>query len=562
MKRMTWFALLLVLALAVSPLSALAAYNDHTAYSQFPLVADGEKLTVTVATPRNDTYGIDAEDMWFWIWSEQATGIDFEVEQIGGSAMKERKSLMLASADLPDFLIGITMSADELVKYGVGEGLFKDLTPFINEDVTPWLCKWLAEYPEAKALCTTPDGKMYTLPGFVDYYIISGEPCIRYYTPALEGMELPKTLDEFTALMYSIKEKNPDVNPLGGCEKGADPRFFILNAFGYLTSNSVGNGVALKNDQPVIPAYDEEYVEVLKLLNQYYKDGIITPDFFTMDDTTLKAKVANLEMVTYANAPYTANADISFFQSWDAFSPVTSEYNDEPMTYDNANHIHIGNFEISAICDDKKAETIMRYVDFFFSDLGGMYFWEGPAATSADTLGLVGGYYFEGETTIYADAANGKYANNSAYLHAATIGNPKLGNRSHPITKEIFDLGVTCRPEMRSYFGGDGVNIIPYQYAPENASGWDLGRILENVQPYVKTGYPSVVYRDEDTVVEMSDLQSVLNPYIQTEVAKFITGVRPLDEFEAFRGELKSMGVEDLLAIYQEGYEAYLSNLE
>ena len=400
MKRMTWFALLLVLALAVSPLSALAAYNDHTAYSQFPLVADGEKLTVTVATPRNDTYGIDAEDMWFWIWSEQATGIDFEVEQIGDSAMNERKSLMLASADLPDMLFGIKLSAEELVKYGVGEGLFKDLTPFINEDVTPWLCKWLAEYPEAKALCTTPDGKMYTLPGFLNFYLILSNNALRYHEPTIldAGLGIPRTLDEFTAVMYAIKEKNPDVNPLGGCEKSQDPRFFILNAFGYLCGlgNGSGNGVALKDGQAVIPAYDEEFIEVLKLLNQYYTDGIISPDFFTMDDTTLKAKVANLEMVSWSTAGYVANADKEFFQQWSTFTPLTSAYNDVPMAMDG-NKILSGGFSISSACDDGKAEILMRYVDFFFSDLGALYLWEVPAYNSADTLGIAGGYDVQGD---------------------------------------------------------------------------------------------------------------------------------------------------------------------
>ena len=108
MKKLV--SLLLALMLVLNCAGALAAYNDHTDYVDWPIVKDGEKVTVTVATKRSEQYGKDPEEQWFWVWSETCSGIDFEVEQILSSSVEERKSLMFASGDLPDLLFGINLN--------------------------------------------------------------------------------------------------------------------------------------------------------------------------------------------------------------------------------------------------------------------------------------------------------------------------------------------------------------------------------------------------------------------------------------------------------------------
>ena len=53
-------------------------------------------------------------------------------------------------------------------------------------------------------------------------------------------------------------------------------------------------------------------------------------------------------------------------------------------------------------------------------------------------------------------------------------------------------------------------------------------------------------------------MHTILDPYIESEVAKFITGSRDLSEFSKFQEELKSMGIEELLGYYTEAYNNYL----
>ena len=93
-----WMSCLLAAVLLILPMGALADYNDHTDYVDWPLVPEGEEMTVRVATVRSEQYGKDPEDQWFWIWSEETSGIDFDVDQVLTTAVEERKSLMFASA--------------------------------------------------------------------------------------------------------------------------------------------------------------------------------------------------------------------------------------------------------------------------------------------------------------------------------------------------------------------------------------------------------------------------------------------------------------------------------
>ena len=123
--------------LPVSANAAMKFTNTEGTTYDWPIVKDGEKLTVSVATKRSEQYGKDPDQQWFWIWSETYSGIDFEVDQILSTAVDERKSLMFASGDLPDLLFGINLDTSELVRYGMGEGMLLDLTPYITPEIMP-----------------------------------------------------------------------------------------------------------------------------------------------------------------------------------------------------------------------------------------------------------------------------------------------------------------------------------------------------------------------------------------------------------------------------------------
>lgn len=359
---------------------------DHTSFSQFPLVAEGENVKVSVVSVRNAAYALEASERWFWKWSEQATGIDFEISEILDTSLADQKSLLFASDALPDLIMQLALTPAELMLYGVQEHQLKDLAPFITEERMPWLSKWLAKYPEAKATCTTPDGCMYTLPFFTNMGVpVSMQERIDINTTLLEecGMEIPTTVDELTAFLYKVKELHPDYVPMSGiagaCAVNAassggttlNPMSYLLNAFGYITegTNDYGYEVALKNGKVVIPCGDPDFVEFLKLANQYYKDGILQQDFFTADNVSVTALATEHRTAMLTTPAYNILPTEEEFTQWVSVKPLTSSVN-SVQQWKNSDPITCGGVAISSRTSDELTDKILRYLDFFYSELG------------------------------------------------------------------------------------------------------------------------------------------------------------------------------------------------
>lgn len=566
-------SLLLVGILLTACVPALADYNDHTDYVDWPIVTDGS-VKVSVLMSRNETDGIDADKMWFWIWSEKFTGIDFEVEQVLESSKGERKTLMLASGDLPDLVWNLGLSDAELVRYGMGEGLFLDLKPYITPEIMPYLCAWDEVHPEGLAYSTTPDGKIYSFPAYVDLYILS-DPGVnlsvnnKYLSEVGYAYgQIPETLDDFVSYLYKVKERHPDLYPLGGAYEYGYAFPALLNAFGFVWAES-GAGSDNKlglygaemytgdEKEFILPIMSERFKEALELMHQFYVDGIIDPEYFTIGQTQVMASYEAEKNAAAGQSHWQHLTDADLFHRWSMLKPLTSKYANQPRTGTARKFSH-GGVYMNADIEPAKAEVICRWIDFFYSDLGGMYMWCGPAATSSDTIGVVGGYTADENGAAHWYDAEGNETGSSPFMRGHSGGGAFLGNRSNPLEgSEAFELGVTNRPEMRNWFYNK--SLVPYGYDPNWGNGWEMRSLKTQVEPYRVDSTPHFVFFDEDTTLAIDDLHLILDKTVESEIAKFITGKRDLAEWDAFQGELKAMGIDELFGYYQQAYNEYVA---
>ena len=72
--------------------------------------------------------------------------------------------------------------------------------------------------------------------------------------------------------------------------------------------------------------------------------------------------------------------------------------------------------------------------------------------------------------------------------------------------------------------------------------------------------YPKYVFLDEEVALEAADLYTVLQNYMQAETAKFVTGLRSLEEFPQYLKELDAMGLQEYLGYYADYYAKYAQN--
>ena len=152
--------LALILALLMVTSGAMAAVNPEG----MPIVT--EPLTLTVAVSQSPIQG-DFNEMVILKDFEAVSGIDMEFQNIPSSDRSTQLSLMLASGEVPDILMKMSVSSTDQAKYA-DEGMFVALTDYI--DLMPNLNRYFEEFPTAKDAVTMPDGKVYAAP-----YILTGD---------------------------------------------------------------------------------------------------------------------------------------------------------------------------------------------------------------------------------------------------------------------------------------------------------------------------------------------------------------------------------------------------
>ena len=64
---------------------------------------------------------------------------------------------------------------------------------------------------------------------------------------------------------------------------------------------------------------------------------------------------------------------------------------------------------------------------------------------------------------------------------------------------------------------------------------------------------------DEQQQQRLGEINNEVFTYCDEMVLKFITGAEPLDNFDQYVETIKSLGIEEALAMEQEGYEAYMA---
>lgn len=525
--------------------------------SAYPVIKDEYagtiKLRVAVVQTAN---GGEWDHVWVSKYLREKYNIELEVESIQESALFDIKNLMFNSGELPDLMLNMALTTGELDQYGAEDGLLLQIDQYMNEKLTPYMLKYFNSSEEARNNCTALDGHMYTLPWAFDSTDAGIYDKIFMNKAMLDelGIEMPRTLDEFTDALYKIKAADlndvgsENVYPFSGGM--GDSTFYLLNALGYMTLDGYGLTPALRDGEVTIPIAEMDiYKEFLTLLNQYYVDGIINPNFFNLNDIETLAQLSNGQIATFRWPVHLYG--VGDFTDWEAAYPLTSDYQTEPE-WPLPNLNAIGNFCISA--DTEYPELCMRIAELYFNnetdDCRALWVGVSPGHE----------YSFDYPTQLYNEEAgqiqwetevlpNGK--DGWAYLMEDLIGfYPRWG---------IMEIRESCENHYNMTFGEEypDPDADTDMTDPENFYRY---YVKQNVIPYATETYPYVYYIQEDMMEEVDEIYAVINPYAREQIALFITGRRPLSETDAFAQELSEMGMDRLVDIYKQVYDDYKNN--
>lgn len=559
MKKLV--SLLLAVALLVSVFSTLA-------------VAE-EKVTVSLLTTRNSTATNDIEDVWFFKYLAQKMNVDFELEQT--LETDQRISLMFASDSVPDLVWGIRLSNNDVMVYGMQEGMLLNWKDLITPELMPNTYQAMQDYPDAFTASTAPDGNIYTLPMITgsSYYTNTGtfSAAIRMYInkdwmDACGITELPTTLDEYLEVLRTFKEKDPmglgenNIPLIGNQEKD---KTFVWNALGFhgTATQAYGTAFDLKDNQLVLPCYTEEAKEFITFYNTLYNEGLISPDYFTLDQTAARGLMASGVCGVLGDSTLTAIGDA--WPSWVALSPLTSDVNDVAVAAFNPGY-SVGQLYASAYTEHP--EVLARIVDYMYSDEGALYYNYGPMKGTEETLGMVDGWYYDENNRITTDkVVNGEFTDISEYAYQYIKSYSSAPGRFDHYSQTAAAMAGIEFPgkEMTivdKLTGAEIPSLIMDVYTDDNNDGhWRITQSEAMIDHLTAVRLPDV-YLTAEQNQRVADLSTVINDYVTAESAKFIVGTRPLSELDAYFEELKSLGIEEYIAIYQEAYAPFLETLQ
>ncbi|WP_214626700.1 extracellular solute-binding protein [Paenibacillus agaridevorans] len=510
-------ALVLSAFLAASSLVACSSNGSNNgkgatggnASSQPSATADGGQSapvdkTFTALLDNNATFPY-SEDWPIWKWLKEKTGVTLNVQTPSGK-LGESLNLVVASKTMPDLMY--MPNRRESNKFGQ-DGALVDIMQYV--DGMPNLKKWIEQYPEEAKAALSHDGKMYMFPnqGFGETNRMIW--LYREDVFAKEGLAAPKTYDELYESLKTLKAKYPDSYPLS-IRYGQIPDEMNTN----MTVNfETGEGAYFDFDAkewrygPV----EDNYKAMVGMWKKFYDEGLIPPDFLSLQTKQWQDMMSTGQ--AFVTIDYISRVD--FFNN--AMQKENPEFNMQfmappaglPGGKQQNPYFHYMEGGLTVASTSKNIESVMQYMDFFYSE-------EGRTLTS---------WGVEGETFDKEGGAN-KFK--PEFTDVTEMRKATGLQTSGTYTWIDYDAHL-------SLFSED------LQKAYTEAAKYDLPAM----QPR-----PAFT-ESENEIISLTG--QAIKKHRDESLAKFITGSRSLEEWDKYVEEIKNLGVDKLLETYRIAYD-------
>jgi len=539
-----------------------------------------EPITISILTTRHSIATNSAEDIWFfqylehWLHEEYGYNVTIDIQQT--MEPDQQIALLLGTDSLPDIVWGIPLTTTQAVVYGQGEGMVMDMREWLNETYMPNATKCMYDPANLSVLLnsTAPDGGIYGMPQIMSRDYIGAESTLGYSQDRMffnttwlaeNNLKMPTNMEEFYAVCEAYKGKKTadgqDVIPI---MSNSDFNAYLEKAFwlmlGYYGGelSKYGTEFAIKNGKVELPVYTEDYAKFIEVMNHLYTNGYLSPDYLTLSKDIVRG------LTKGGIAGIVSDATMGFlpdFSEWECMPWFPINEGDEI-------HISTGTkprvLHTWASASSKYPEVVALILDYMYTVEGAALYNYGPKK-GEDPLNMVEGWWYDDKgTRVNSMLLDGTYNGYASYAYQYIFSYSYVGCNN----------AILNTPEGQAYLGKEtslptieimdtvtGENFITYQTKNHDHSDPTSHWFLSNGDastPYITTINLPNVYLSEKDALYATELFSVLENHIISESAKFITGQRPLSELDAFQEELKTMGIEEYIDMYQEAYAPFM----
>ncbi len=460
-----------------------------------------------------------------------ATGCTIDFHEVSQTGATEQFNLMIASGDMTD----IIQAADYYVG-GLGaaydDEVILDLSDIIAENAPIYYDLLMNHTNDATKDTVLTDGKHLSMNTLKDEVVSDMGLVIRGDWLEELGMEVPTTLDEFTDVLYAMKEKYDCeqtlfVNPSGEIQ-------YMDGVFGvsiFKVNGSTDIAPYVMDGEVTSALLSDDYREFIEYTRQLIADDVIYKDFYTNsgDDMDTWGMVSAGETAVWRIGADSMHKVAEYTENPDAFAlPIPKLVKNEGDKYMFGNQVAYADnkgYSLTNCCEEP--EMALQFFDWFFTDEGV----------------LISNYGLEGETFTYDE--NGKPAYSDFIL-----------NNPNPNLHMMFAVILNTFNQAPMY------NIVSKMwvgYTPEAEEAIHLWSDTSNDDS--SRALPTAAALSTEETSQISNEITAVISYASEELLKFMTSATELNDenWEAFKENCLNQGLDKCLEVYNTAYQQYLS---
>lgn len=518
-------------SVSVTSLGSESAEDNNFNPTGYPIVK--EKITLTGFGNQNVTHG-DWSDIYCFNEYEKISNIHIDWTTAPNQGYDEKKNLLLASGEYPDIFYRANLSVSDQLTYG-GLGLLSDLSDLI-EEYAPNLMERAAEDPNILRSIRMPDGAIYSLPHIepLNLPTASQKNWINKVWLDNLGLSVPDTTEELHQVLKAFKEQDANGNgdpndeiPYSCRQKGTSLFNSTYGSFGMGDLGSPGFNVYIDRGEDGkirFMATADNFKKQLEWMHQLYTEGLLDPEMFTQEITDFTAKgEQNLIGAFFSNDnPQVISGTYS--KDYVTTRALTGPDGDKQFSNFN-NPVASGTFAVSST--NPYPEESVRWIDYFYGHDGNVLI----------RLGEEGVTYHVGSDGTYT--LDDSIVNNKEGLTVPqALGKTAIGSAGGGCPEYVFrDVELSRLPEGSE----EWMEYVSQDYDPEKV----------NVMPFLFT---------KEEQEQLNGLATDIKGYVDEMRVAFVTGQRPLSEWDDYVAAINQMGVDRYVALYQTSYDRFMAD--
>ena len=461
---------------------------------------------------------------------QAATGCRIRFHEVSQTGASEQFNLMIASGDMDD----IIQAADYYVG-GLGaaydDEVIIDLSDMIEENAPIYYDLLMNHSNQTTRDVVLTDGKHLSMNTLKDEAVSDMGLVVRGDWLDELGMEVPETLDEFTDVLYAIHDNYNTPQTIYVNNTGEIP--YMDGIFGvsiFKVSGSTDVAPYVDNGTVKSGIVSDEYREFVAYVRQLIKDDVINKDFYVnaSSDTDTWGRVSAGETGVWRIGADSMHKVAEYTENPDAYClPIPKLVKEPGDKYLFGNQIALADnkgYSLTSNCEEP--EMALQFFDWFFTDEGV----------------LISNYGIEGETFEYVD------------------GQPQFAefitNNPNP------DLHMMFAVILNTFNHAPMYNIVSKMwvgYTPEEEAAIHLWSDTSNDD--TSRALPTAAALSTEETSLISNQMTAVISYASEEILKFMTSASDLSDenWRAFCENCSAQGLDEIMAVYQNAYEEYLS---